>query len=100
MYYPFMVPLVLALLLQQPTEAPRFERLDNGLRICIVEDHSLPLVSVQLWFKVGSSYAPPDKPGLTHVAAALLSKRGRMISVEAGERTLPDVCRVFFAPCI
>ena len=25
--------------------------LDNGLRICLLEDHTLPLVSLQIWFK-------------------------------------------------
>jgi zinc protease len=54
--------------------APRFEKLSNGLRICVIEDHALPLVSVQLWFKVGSSFDPPTQPGLTHLAMCALQR--------------------------
>lgn len=56
-------------------QLPRFERLASGLRICIVEDHALPLVNVLLGFAVGSAADPPDRAGLCHLAATLLEQR-------------------------
>ncbi len=51
---------------------PHIEQLENGLTAIIAEDHALPLVSVQLWYGVGSAMDPPEYPGLCHVARALL----------------------------
>lgn len=46
--------------------------LDNGLRIYLREDHRAPLVSVQLWYHVGSSYEPQGHSGLSHALEHLL----------------------------
>ncbi|MFJ4441320.1 M16 family metallopeptidase [Pseudomonas sp. NPDC089422] len=46
--------------------------LANGLRIYLREDHRAPLVSVQLWFHVGSSYEPAGHTGLSHALEHLL----------------------------
>ncbi len=79
--------------------APRFERLDNGLRVVVVEDHALPLVSVQLWYHVGSACDPPDRPGLSAVSRAILEHRDDAASKlrEPGgrfeSRTGHDACR-------
>lgn len=40
--------------------------LDNGLRVYMLEDRSAPLVSFQVWFKVGSVNEHEAKPGQTH----------------------------------
>ncbi len=40
--------------------------LDNGLEIYMVEDHSAPLVSFQVWFKVGSSDEHEARDGADH----------------------------------
>ncbi len=52
--------------------APRETVLPNGLRIVVVEDHRLPLVSYRLAFRIGGSFDPPDLPGLTDLLAGLL----------------------------
>ena len=52
---------------------PTIERLDNGLTVVLAEDHARPLVSVQLWFTIGSASDPADLPGLCHVTRALLA---------------------------
>ena len=78
--------------------APRVERLDSGLRVVIVEDHSLPLVSVQLWYRVGSAYDALGSPGLCHVTRTILEHRDdaalrlRAAGVRFESRTLRDAC--------
>ena len=90
--------ILLAGLLQPGQPTPRFEQLDSGLRLVIVEDHALPLISVQLWYRVGAACDPPDKPGLSAVARALLEHRDdaalklRAAGVRFESRTLPDAC--------
>ncbi len=46
--------------------------LPNGLRLVVVEDSRLPLVSYRLAFPVGGAFDPPDLPGLTDLLAGLL----------------------------
>ncbi|MGE8467612.1 MAG: M16 family metallopeptidase [Pseudomonas putida] len=57
------------------TEHPpsvQFFSLANGLRVYLREDHRAPLVSVQLWYHVGSSYEPDGHTGLSHALEHLL----------------------------
>lgn len=46
--------------------------LDNGLTLLVREDHKLPIVSVEVMYKVGSSDDPPGKAGLAHLFEHLL----------------------------
>ncbi|MDR6715393.1 zinc protease [Pseudomonas hunanensis] len=46
--------------------------LANGLTVYLREDHRAPLVSVQLWYHVGSSYEPPGHSGLSHLLEHLM----------------------------
>ncbi len=43
------------------------ERLANGLRLVIAEDHSAPVVAVNLWYAVGSRHETPGKTGFAHL---------------------------------
>ena len=49
-----------------PTERTR---LQNGLRLIVSEDHSLPFVTFQLIIDGGSRLDPPDKGGLSYMTA-------------------------------
>jgi Peptidase M16 inactive domain len=60
--------LLLALLGDVFITPPRVETLDNGLRICVVEDARQPLFSAQLWVRVGSRHSPPDNRTATALA--------------------------------
>lgn len=77
---------------------PRVERLENGLRVAIVEEHALPLVSVQLWYRAGSAGDAIEQPGLCHVARTILEHRDdaalklRAAGVRFESRTLRDAC--------
>jgi len=42
-------------------------RLTNGLQILTLEDHSSPLVAVQVWYHVGSADEPVGKHGFAHL---------------------------------
>lgn len=41
--------------------------LDNGLEVILFKDTSLPLVSVNIWYKVGSAFEQKGKTGLAHL---------------------------------
>ncbi len=43
------------------------ERLANGLRVIIEEDHLAPVVAVNIWYAVGSKHEEPGKTGFAHL---------------------------------
>ena len=47
-------------------------RLDNGLRIVLQPDETLPLVAVNLWYHVGSRNEQPGRTGLAHLFEHML----------------------------
>jgi zinc protease len=46
--------------------------LDNGLRVTLSEDHSVPLVAVNLWYHVGSANERPGRTGFAHLFEHML----------------------------
>ncbi len=40
--------------------------LDNGLRVIVSEDHSAPVVAVNMWYHVGSAHEVPGRTGFAH----------------------------------
>jgi predicted Zn-dependent peptidase len=54
-----------------PTAVPHVafsdERLPNGLRLIIAEDHLAPVVAVSIWYNVGSKHEVPGKTGFAHL---------------------------------
>ena len=59
-------------------QLPRIDRcpLDNGLRVYLLEDRSLPLVSGRLLINAGSRFDPRDRRGTADFTAALLRQGG------------------------
>ncbi len=53
--------------------------LANGLEILVLEDHSVPLVSVELAVKNGSYTEPPELNGLSHLYEHMFFKANRAI---------------------
>src|ERR1043165_5041507 len=47
-------------------------RLENGLRVVLNEDHSAPLVAVNLWYHVGSKNERPGRTGFAHLFEHML----------------------------
>jgi predicted Zn-dependent peptidase len=47
-------------------------RLGNGLRVVLNEDHSAPLVAINLWYHVGSKNERPGRTGFAHLFEHML----------------------------
>src|ERR1039457_3008406 len=43
--------------------------LPNGLRVILHEDHSVPMVSVDMWYHVGSARERTGRTGFAHLLA-------------------------------
>ena len=54
--------------------------LPNGLEVIILEDHSIPLVTIELAVKNGSYTEPPDLNGLSHLYEHMFFKQNRAIA--------------------
>src|SRR5262245_5200397 len=62
----------------QPPVAAKIEvpytqfALPNGLRVLLHEDHSVPIVTVNTWFHVGSAREKPGRTGFAHLFEHLM----------------------------
>jgi predicted Zn-dependent peptidase len=52
----------------------RRRTLDNGVRVCTIEHHEVPLITYFVLLPVGSSQDPPDHPGLAAITGDLLDE--------------------------
>ena len=63
---------------QTPAAPPTIElaytqfTLANGLRVILHEDHSVPMVSVNMWYHVGSARELPKRTGFAHLFEHLM----------------------------
>ena len=71
------------------------ERLPNGLRLIVAEDHLAPVVAVNVWYNVGSKHEVPGKTGFAHLfehvmfqGSAHVGKAEHMALVQAAGGTL------------
>jgi zinc protease len=69
---------------EAPKSAPpelRFETwtLPNGLTVIATEDHRLPLVAVDLWYKTGAGYETPGKSGFAHLFEHIMFQGSRNV---------------------
>ncbi len=71
------------------------ERLPNGLRLIVAEDHLAPVVAVNVWYNVGSKHEAPGKTGFAHLfehvmfqGSAHVGKSEHMALVQAAGGTL------------
>jgi len=49
-------------------------KLDNGMKVLVKEDHRAPIVTSQVWYKVGSSYEHRGITGVSHVLEHMMFK--------------------------
>ena len=69
---------------------PVEQTLKNGLRVVVIEDHDLPLLSAQVLVKNGAEVDPPSLSGLADITASLLTKG-------TTTRTAPEIAQAIEA---
>ncbi len=62
--------------------------LPNGLKLVIIEDHSTPVVSVQMWYHVGSKDERPGRTGFAHFFEHMLFKGSKNVPPEEHSRLI------------
>jgi zinc protease len=71
----FVLPLIFFLLLPLSLNAEVKEyKLDNGLKVLVIEDHKAPLATFQIWYRVGSRDEPAGKSGISHLLEHMMFK--------------------------
>jgi zinc protease len=73
------IPLLLIVSLLIPSTAPAADQvvaatLDNGLRVLLLEDVRSPIVSFQVWYRVGSRNERPGATGIAHFLEHMMFK--------------------------
>jgi predicted Zn-dependent peptidase len=62
-----------------PTVAFTDERLPNGLRLIIAEDHLAPVAAINVWYGVGSKHEQPGKTGFAHLFEHVMFQGSRNV---------------------
>ncbi len=71
---------------------PIFERtLSNGLKVVTVKDNSNPVVTVQVWYRVGGKDDPEGKSGFAHMFEHMMFKATKNMPNETMDRLTEDV---------
>ncbi|MEE8279040.1 MAG: pitrilysin family protein [Thermoanaerobaculia bacterium] len=65
--------------------------LDNGLRVILQPDASLPLVAINLWYHVGSKNERPKRTGLAHLFEHMLFQGSQHVGTNDHFRYLQQV---------
>jgi zinc protease len=60
----------------------------NGLKLVMVEDHKTPIVSVQVWYHVGSKDERPGRTGFAHLFEHLMFKGSAHVEPEQHMRII------------
>jgi predicted Zn-dependent peptidase len=55
------------------------EKLKNGLKLILIEDHSTPVSTFQVWYKVGAIDEPEGKSGISHLLEHLMLEEAKTI---------------------
>ncbi len=90
----FMLPLLI-LFFMTPSEAGLREQifetvLSNGLKVILLENPKAPLVTFQVWYRVGSRNESWGKTGLSHVLEHMMFKGTEKIGPEEFSRIIQE----------
>ncbi len=61
----------------------RITKLQNGLTVVLLEDHSTPIVHVQIWYHVGSKNERAGRTGFAHLFEHMMFKGSKNVEPEA-----------------
>ncbi len=64
--------------------------LDNGLKVILLEDHKAPLITFQVWYRVGSRNEQWGKTGLSHVLEHMMFKGTKKVGGEEFSRIIQE----------
>jgi predicted Zn-dependent peptidase len=56
------------------------DRLANGLRLIVAEDHLAPVVAINVWYDVGSKHEQPGKTGFAHLFEHVMFQGSRHVT--------------------
>ncbi len=65
-------------------------QLKNGLEYILYQDKSIPLVSVNIWYKVGSAYETKGKTGLAHLFEHMMFQGSENVAKEMHFRFIQE----------
>jgi zinc protease len=63
-----------------PTTTFSDDRLPNGLRLIVAEDHLAPVVAINVWYDVGSKHEQPGKTGFAHLFEHVMFQGSRHVA--------------------
>src|SRR5689334_15027696 len=76
----------------RPPKLPyQITTLPNGLTLVLSEDHSTPIVHLQLWYHVGSKNERPGRTGFAHLFEHLMFKGSKNVQPEAHTSMISSV---------
>src|SRR2546425_1117814 len=82
----FVVALIAGLTVSAAVRPPKLQyemtTLHNGLTVVLEEDHSTPIVHLQLWYHVGSKNEKPGRTGFAHLFEHLMFKGSKNVEPE------------------
>ena len=65
--------------------------LPNGLEVYTVEDHSAPIVAVQVWYHVGSKDDPAGRSGFAHLFEHMMFKGNEHMSADTFDNLTENI---------
>jgi len=72
----------------EPMPRPETFTLRNGMQVVVITDRRAPVVTHQVWYRVGSSDEPRGRSGIAHFLEHLMFKGTRNIAPEEFSRTI------------
>ncbi|OUS07397.1 peptidase M16 [Rhodobacterales bacterium 52_120_T64] len=94
-----LLSLVFAIAFALPVNATEIQKVtsEGGITAWLVEEHSIPIVSIDILFRGGASIEPDDKQGATYLMAGLLEEgAGQYDAIEFLEATEALAARFSF----
>jgi zinc protease len=76
-------PVALPAAVRPPKLQYEITKLANGLTVVLSEDHSTPIVHVQIWYHVGSKDERPGRTGFAHLFEHMMFKGSKNVEPEA-----------------
>jgi predicted Zn-dependent peptidase len=65
--------------------------LDNGLEVILIQEQSVPLVAVSVWYHVGSGVESPGKTGFAHLFEHMLFGGSKHVGADGFHQTLDGI---------